>query len=124
MYIFYIGTYSVQQSYLKVLKPRHDVRITCKLMIGSSASGCHVQLISNEGFDDNWNISRNGSDAVMIIGPLPVGRYDAYIFDWEENKEYIPSFAVFTRSFQIYENPSPTPNTTTSTSISITNRKY
>ena len=65
-------------------------------MIGSSASGCHVQLISNDGFDDNWNISRNGSDAVKIIGPLPVGRYmyDAYTFDWEENEEYIPSLCL------------------------------
>ena len=51
----------------------------CKLMIGSSASGCHVRLISNEGFDESWNISRNGSDAVKIIGPLPIGRYETYV---------------------------------------------
>ena len=88
MYIFYIGTRSVQQFYLKVLKSRRDVPITCKLRIGSSASGFHVRLISNEGFDDSWNITRNGSDAVKIIGPLPIGRYETYVFDREENEEY------------------------------------
>ena len=86
MYIFCIGTYSVQKSYLKVLKSG-DVWIICKLMIGSSASGCHVRLISNKGFDDSWNITRDGSDTVKIIGPLPIGRYETYVFDREENEE-------------------------------------